>query len=142
MRVLVATDIGQGDQPGDYSWTLDGEIVMLPILECGDPERCGCGRAFAGMTSHKATTTALIVEDKRISPGRLADLIGDAWLDQGYVRTDDWREAMVQEVEIIQRITGTFGLGFVVGRHGTEIYPRRWLRAGERPPEGRVTPSP
>ncbi len=66
MKVLVATSETQGQQPGDYDWCVDGELVW--IGEVCDTDRrdpaggCGCGRGFAGMASRRATTTAAVRE--------------------------------------------------------------------------------
>ena len=40
MRVLVATSHTQGERPDDYCWTIEGELVRLPLLECDCPD-CG-----------------------------------------------------------------------------------------------------
>jgi hypothetical protein len=72
MNVLVATRRTQGERPGDFSWTIDGELVHFPIVVCALDRRaakagkplggCGCGRAFAGMNSHRSGTTAEIAD--------------------------------------------------------------------------------
>lgn len=65
MKVLTATS--NGSKPGDFSWTVEGEPVLLP--EPCDRDRfaeedggtgCGCSRAFGGMSSMKVTTTAMV----------------------------------------------------------------------------------
>ncbi|RZS39084.1 hypothetical protein EV193_104295 [Herbihabitans rhizosphaerae] len=66
MKVLVATSRTQGQRDNDYHWCVDGELVQaLPACasDKDDPEGgCGCGRGFAGLNSHKATTTAAVAE--------------------------------------------------------------------------------
>lgn len=66
MKVLVATSRTQGARDNDYHWCVDGELVRMgEVCECdqGDPDGgCGCGRGFAGLNSHRATTTALVAE--------------------------------------------------------------------------------
>ena len=61
MYVLVATTEHQGDRPDDFCHAVEGELVMLPILECANP-KCGCQRSFAGISSHRATTTAKVID--------------------------------------------------------------------------------
>jgi hypothetical protein len=42
-----------------------GELLTLPTIVCTgleQRERCGCGRAFAGLTSVRACTTAVVEE--------------------------------------------------------------------------------
>ena len=65
MKVLTATS--SRSRPGDFSWTIEGEPVLLP--EPCDRDRfaqeeggtgCGCSRAFGGMSSMKVTTTAVV----------------------------------------------------------------------------------
>jgi hypothetical protein len=72
MKVLVATRRTQGERPGDFSWTIDGELVHFPVVVCARDRRatktgrrlggCGCGRAFSGMNSHRSGTTAEVAE--------------------------------------------------------------------------------
>lgn len=47
MKVLVASPTTDA-RPDDFSWTLDGELLHLPAIECSSVDRCGCERSFAG----------------------------------------------------------------------------------------------
>lgn len=66
MKILVATALTQGMHPGDYHHCVEGELVWVQdpcdrdIRDSRMP--CGCGRGFAGAASHRATTTARVVE--------------------------------------------------------------------------------
>ena len=66
MKILVATGHTQGTNPNDYHHCVERELVW--IQEPCDRDRrdpqgpCGCGRGFAGAASHRATTTAMVVE--------------------------------------------------------------------------------
>ena len=66
MKILVATGLTQGTNPNDYHYCVEGELVW--IQEPCDRDRrnpagpCGCGRGFAGAASHRATTTAMVVD--------------------------------------------------------------------------------
>jgi len=60
MRILVATGHTQGTNPSDYHHCVEGELVW--IQDPCDREECGCMRGFAGAASHRATTTAMVVE--------------------------------------------------------------------------------
>lgn len=66
MRVLVATERTQGEKDDDYSWATPGELVMFGVVCASDlrgtGRGCGCGRAFAGLHSERATTTAEVAE--------------------------------------------------------------------------------
>jgi hypothetical protein len=64
MKLLTATREGQGERKGDFCYATEGELVLLGFVcatDQADPDGgCGCGRAFSGMSSLKATTTALV----------------------------------------------------------------------------------
>ncbi|GAB3235939.1 DUF7715 family protein [Mycolicibacterium hippocampi] len=68
MKILVATGLTQGTDPDDYHHCVEHELVW--IQEPCDRDRrnpdspCGCGRGFAGAASHRATTTAMVVESE------------------------------------------------------------------------------
>ena len=74
MTLLTATTISRGDLTGDFCFATDGELVRLGEVcarDRADPDGgCGCGRAFAGLTSRRATTTA-VVTDVDLSYGDL-----------------------------------------------------------------------
>lgn len=59
MHVLVAA--ADRSVPGDYAWTVEGELVHLPVVECESPA-CGCARGFAGFASFRATSTARVAD--------------------------------------------------------------------------------
>src|SRR6476661_9452163 len=66
MKLLTATSERQGERDGDFCHAVEGELVLLGLV-CADDEKnpdgaCGCGRAFSGMSSMRATTTALVRE--------------------------------------------------------------------------------
>lgn len=65
-KVLVSTTVSQGQAPGDFCWVPDGELVARYGMVCDDERPdgsgCGCGRSFAGLTTHKGTTTAMVIE--------------------------------------------------------------------------------
>ena len=64
MRLLTATRERQGEHDGDFCHAIEGELVLLGFVcatDEADPDGgCGCGRAFSGMSSLRATTTALV----------------------------------------------------------------------------------
>lgn len=66
VKILVATEFTQGMEPDDYHYCVEGELVWVqePCTRDRDDARgsCGCGRAFTGAASHRATTTALVTE--------------------------------------------------------------------------------
>jgi hypothetical protein len=93
MKLLTATHERQGEQDGDFCHAIEGELVLLGFVcatDEADPEGgCGCGRAFSGMSSMRATTTALVrdldvslddvrlaVEGYHVSAGMGPDVLG------------------------------------------------------------------
>lgn len=66
MRLLTATQERQGERAGDFCYAVEGELVLLGLVCAADEKdpdgACGCGRAFSGMSSMRATTTALVRE--------------------------------------------------------------------------------
>jgi hypothetical protein len=111
MKLLTATRERQGEQDGDFCHAIEGELVLLGLV-CSDDERdpdggCGCGRAFSGMSSMRATTTALVrdldvsVDDVRlavegyyVSSGIGPDVIGGAEFEEVVTATlEDLAEA-------------------------------------------------
>ena len=86
MRLLVAA---HADGPGEFTWTIPGELVLLATV-CdrdrpanGGDRGCGCSRAFVGFTSGKATTTAHIAEVD-IDRVQLAQLVRDHLARSGW----------------------------------------------------------
>ena len=77
MKLLTATRERQGERDGDFCFAVEGELVLLGYVcatDQADPDGgCGCGRAFSGMSSLKATTTALVRDlDLSLDDVRLA----------------------------------------------------------------------
>lgn len=118
MRVLVATRRSQGDHPGDYCFTLEGELVAPLLPECSAPERCGCPRGFDGLESDRATTTAAIVDRADLTPDRvLAQL--EAARQRACIVSDDARvPSAAEQLDEIERLTAGLPVGAIVRRDG------------------------
>ncbi|MFN8227324.1 MAG: hypothetical protein U0R18_11505 [Mycobacterium sp.] len=98
MKILVATRLTQGAYANDYHYCVEGELVWIQEpcdRGADDPDgSCGCGRGFAGAASHRATTTATVVE----SPMSRADLVlafRTSLADGGW--PIDWADAVADE---------------------------------------------
>jgi hypothetical protein len=87
MHVLVATSRTQGERGNDFFWCVEGELVYLGVVcstDRRDPDGgCGCGRAFAGLNSHRATTTAE-VRDLPLSRDDVVEALRSSLEQQGY----------------------------------------------------------
>ncbi|MEU8796770.1 hypothetical protein [Spirillospora sp. NPDC048819] len=66
LKLLTATNSSQGFRDNDFDWCVEGELVHIGMVcarDRDDPDGgCGCGRSFAGLNSHRATTTAMVRE--------------------------------------------------------------------------------
>lgn len=123
MKLLTATRAGQGDRTGDFCFAVEGELVLLGLVcatDEADPDGgCGCGRAFAGMSSHRATTTALVrdldltyddlraaVEAHHVAAGLGPDVLG----------AEDFADLVEESVEDAVHFARFWPVGTVVGR--------------------------
>lgn len=124
MKVLVATASTQGVRASDYDWCSEGELVRLgPIctIDERDPDGgCGCGRAFIGLDSHRATTTARVVEVTMT----LADY---AFAIRSSLRREGWVDSDCRdEAEQFARLVGDWPVGAIVERRLDELRLRWW----------------
>lgn len=122
MKVIVASRRTQGTRPDDFSWTLDGELVHLPAIECASGPACGCDRSFAGVASRRATTTAEVAE-RELTEDQVVRAVLDSLADGGYVdlavpgqrREGEWL-AYALTADLLELADAT-PVGAVVGRH-------------------------
>jgi len=64
MKVLVATEKGQGQRENDFCYVPEGEMVHFGF-ECdgeGVDGRCGCRRSLCGVKTQRATTTSTVAD--------------------------------------------------------------------------------
>ena len=156
MRVLVATTELQGLTPGDYAHTVTGELVTATVTQCDCPD-CGCDRGFAGLASHRATTTAMVVELAHVTTSDLRDVIFDylvagGWLDllreaagdrdrdrdldtadgdpEPFDDADLTIEDLIDEhLDVIAFVCNRFEPGTIVSRSGNLVWSREWMSA-------------
>lgn len=131
MLVLVATHDTQGSVRDDYSWTVDGELVTPVVVECSTPD-CGCDRGFPGLASHRATTTAMVVDLPHLSEHDLREALSDhlergGWFD--LLAGEDDPESAIDDlidehVEAIVTICEQLPPGTVIERMGTYVRTR------------------
>ena len=110
MKILVATALTQGMASNDYHYCIEGELVWIqePCARGRDePDGgCGCGRGFAGAASHRATTTAMVVESE-MTPGEMVLAFETSLADGGW--PTEWaRDVTDENLELAGRLpTGT-----------------------------------
>jgi hypothetical protein len=124
MKLLTATRERQGEQDGDFCFAVEGELVLLGFVcatdEANPDGGCGCGRAFSGMSSMRATTTALVreldityddlrvaVDGYLVAAGMGPDLLGPA----------EFAELLEETIEDTVHFARFWPPGAVVGRN-------------------------
>jgi hypothetical protein len=117
--VLVATNESQGDEAGDYSFTVEGELVTPVTIECGSRTDCGCERGFPGLASAQPTTTAAVAWRPQISPELLRQAVFDSlerdgWLIDGHA--DEFELLVDYHVGSIVDVSVAFGVEAIVRR--------------------------
>lgn len=121
MRLPVATT---DPTPEGFTWTRDGELVMVAFTcdrDRANPDGgCGCGRAFAGLNSHKATTRA-VVREVGLGLAELRAAVTDS-LTQGGWRDEDGEMAAEVAAEMVE-IGEMFDEGTVLGRVLDDVFP-------------------
>ncbi|MBC7440928.1 MAG: hypothetical protein H7311_00085 [Ramlibacter sp.] len=100
MNILVATSLSQGARDNDYHWCVEGELVTIDE-PCGRDRRtpengCGCSRGFAGLSSHRATTTARIAEIPGFTVGDYIAALESGLAAQGWDPADAAEIALAQ----------------------------------------------
>jgi len=150
MLVLIATDPSHSATANDHHAAVDGELVVPVVLECPDDYCDVCNRAWFGLVSHGATTTAMVVERPGVSEAVLRERI-HGWLDcNGSIDAiaqavhagdyevagqlvDDPVEAVAElvaaHVDEIREICATYPVGTVLSRMGQLVAPRAWADA-------------
>jgi hypothetical protein len=122
MKVLVATNDTQGQRDNDFSYCIEGELVTVGLVCAADEQDpdggCGCGRAFAGLNSHKATTTAK-VKDVELSEDDYVEALRSSLEQQGWP-TEDVTELATWLVQLVS----TWPIGAVIERRLDDIYIR------------------
>jgi hypothetical protein len=124
MKVLVATSATQGVRESDYHWCIEGELVWISIACRADQENpdgpCGCGRGFAGMSSHRATTTAMVKELDGFTHDDLVAALHGSLAVQGWP-VDNTAELAAMLAEAAQ----SFPAGAVIERRLDELRARQ-----------------
>lgn len=126
MKVLVATQETQGTNDGDYCWTVDGELVYIQGLTCANP-KCGCDRGFAGMSSSRATTTAMVVDrpdlaERDVAAALTASLERGGWL--AGASEEETKEIIDEYLAVVDAVTTATADGTVVRRRGDMVFAR------------------
>jgi len=121
-KILVATAATQGARANDYNYCVEGELVWIQEpcdRDDRDPDgSCGCARGFAGAASHRATTTAKVV-DSPLSRAEVMLAFQTSLVDGGWPIT--WFRAVTEENIAV---AADFPVGAVVERRCDEFVAR------------------
>jgi hypothetical protein len=123
MKILSATSLTQGQRDSDFHWCIEGELVHFGLVcaaDRNDPDGgCGCGRSFAGLNSHRATTTAMVREVEGFTRDDYVEAIRSSLSQQGW----DPSTAEDEADELIQ-ILADWPVGAVTERRLNHVQVR------------------
>jgi hypothetical protein len=127
MKLLTATALTQGQRDNDYHWCIEGELIRFDIVcarDARDPDGgCGCGRGFAGMSSMRATTTAL-VRDLPMDRLDVHIALAASLHAAGFLVDPDDLASVADAADELMAIADTFDVGDVIERRLDEIRVR------------------
>jgi hypothetical protein len=131
MKVLVATSQTQGQRASDFNWCIEGEVVTFSSL-CdrdrieGPDGGCGCGRGFAGLNSHKATTTAVVRDIDGYTLDDLTEAVRSFRQQAGWAGLAGAKaeQRVAAEVEELAEMAGAWPAGTVIERRLDDVQPR------------------
>src|SRR4051794_12609609 len=122
MRVLVATSQTQGHRGNDFDFCVEGELVTVGLVCAADEQDpdggCGCGRAFAGLNSHRATTTAK-VKEVDLSEEDYVEALRSSLSQQGWPTED-----VAELADWLAQLVGGWPVGSVIERRGDDMLIR------------------
>ncbi len=124
MKLLTATNAGQGLRANDFDWCVEGELVHIGMVcarDRDDPDGgCGCGRSFAGLNSHRATTTAMVRDVPGFTEDDYVMAIRSSLEQQGCDPSFAEHEAA-----LLRCLVGDWPVGVIVERRLDEIVVRQ-----------------
>ena len=129
MKILVATNEGQGQRKNDFCFANQHEPVGFPS-ECDNQRvdgRCGCRRSMAGMITLKSTTTMTVIEDPNVTPESLKEslrtmMITGEW--DKHLSPADLQAIIDEDAGILINLANTFEVGAIVERRGDQFQTR------------------
>lgn len=121
MRLFVATRAGA--EHGDFSYTIEGEMVRLPIT-CDDPG-CDCGQAMTGLATGMSTTT-FTVGDLDLDTDMFRQILWDCLERDGWVEDEPEDHTWVDRlVELHSSLASRFEPGVPLRLAGDRLLERR-----------------
>lgn len=135
MKLLTATSQTQGARANDFDSCIEGELIRFDVV-CSRSARnpdddCGCGRGFAGMTSRRGTTTA-VVRDLPMNRRDLLVALAASLHAAGYLADPNDTAAVADEADELIQIGQAFKVGDVLERRVNLLRVRRRSGIDER----------
>lgn len=129
MKVLVSTRATQGKRANDFCFCEDGELVVMPFVECSREKtdgRCGCRRSLDGVESGKATTT-FTVEERNVTVDDLSKSVHAHYARNGWDKVIP--ESIVgvhvhNDVRHMREVAERYDPGDILERRGNIIQKR------------------
>ena len=130
MKVLVATNEGQGKRKNDFFHADEGELVRFGS-ECDGEAvdgRCGCRRRMTGMATNKGTTTMKVIDLPNLTEEDFKAQI------EGSLRASGWLSIMkpeaaekhvADEAAQLKGMAEFFPIGVVLEKRGIKFQVRR-----------------
>jgi len=133
VKLLTATRLSQGYRNNDFDFCVEGELVHIDppcAKDQRDPDGpCGCGRAFGGLNSHNATTTAIVRDVDGFTPADYVEALRSSLDQQGW----DSSQA-VHEAAALFCLAQYWPVGTVLERRLDQVDARRFSRQPRQRP--------
>ena len=138
MRVLIAVHQQRRvheQQPGS---AVDGELVTPVVVDCTEPDRCRCGRSWAGLSTRGFSGLAEVADRPNLDRVELRRLLHEllgaiGWIDDVVqeAEVDDdaddpvWATERMIDAHLnqIDEICAAFPVGTVLARLGDLVSP-------------------
>jgi len=132
IRILTATDKGQGMRPDDFNRCLSDEPVTFgtECESCSVESACGCKRSMVGLKSYQTATTFEVTESD-MTRQHFERMIFEYLVEIGMneiSKLDDLRVLASRMADDIFYITNQLQIGDVVEKAGDEFKVRLNIR--------------
>jgi hypothetical protein len=121
MKLLTATSRTQGRRESDFTWCVEGELVIPGLIICGRDESegpdggCGCGRSWSGLNSGKSTTTAMVSDIEGFADGDLTLAVQSSLEQSGLTSLiGDLSDLVGEQFARVAEIAGAYPAGTVL----------------------------
>jgi hypothetical protein len=128
MRILISTNLTQGDRGNDFCHVPEGEILGF-TSECdGEPVdgKCGCRRSMRGILSHRATTTMKVVDIDITKEGLSRAILNSYQSIDGAKDSQDPKDRKLagEDAEELIHIAASLPIGAIIEKRGNRFRVR------------------